>query len=78
MPHELQKLKGEKVQAFGAMISGIIWVDKRYLWLVDGIQGKHQPIISNACPPKRSQKSLRQRPLPILLKEQVENTHARI
>ena len=27
------------VQAVGAAISGIVWVDKRYLWLVDGIQG---------------------------------------
>ena len=25
---QLQKLEGEWVQAFGAMISGIIWMDK--------------------------------------------------
>ena len=36
-------------------------------WLVDGIQGNHKPIIRNACPPKRSQKSLRRKLAPIPL-----------
>ena len=49
---------GKWVKALGSVISGISWVDKRQLWLVDGIQGNHWPIISNACPPKRSRKSL--------------------
>ena len=35
----LQKLQGEWVQALGATIFGIVWVDKPWLWLVDGIQG---------------------------------------
>ena len=30
----LQKREGEWVQAFGATISGILWVDKRYDWLM--------------------------------------------
>ena len=54
----LQKLLGEWVQAFGAKMSGIVWVD--------GIQGNHQPIISNAGPPKRSQNSLRRKLIPNL------------
>ena len=37
----LQELWREWVQAFSAMISGIVWVDKCYLWWVDGIQGNH-------------------------------------
>ena len=32
----LQKLYGDWVQALGALISGIVWLDKRWLWLVDG------------------------------------------
>ena len=27
--------------SFGATTSGIVRVDKRYLWLVDGIKGNH-------------------------------------
>ena len=53
------KLQGEWVQVFGAMISGIISLDKRYLWLVNGFLEYHPPIITNTCPPKWSQKSLR-------------------
>ena len=41
-------------------IPGIIWVVKRYLWLVDGWFENHRPIITNACPPKRAQKSCTQ------------------
>ena len=41
------------------MISGIISLDKRYLWLVNGFLEYHPPIITNTCPPKWSQKSLR-------------------
>ena len=36
--------KKEWVQAFGATISGIVWVDKRNLWLVNGCLGYHRPI----------------------------------
>ena len=53
------KLQGEWVQVFGAMISGIILLDKRYLWLINGFLEYHPPIITNTCPPKWSQKSLR-------------------
>ena len=41
------------VQAFGST------VNKRWLWLVNGCLEYHRPIITNACPPKWSQKSLR-------------------
>ena len=51
IPHS-RNYKGEWVQAFDAKISGIIWMDKHKLWLVDGNQGNHYPIISNPCPPK--------------------------
>ena len=54
----LQKLLGELVQAFGATISGIVWVDKRYCWSVNSWLEYHRPIITNACPTKRFQKSL--------------------
>ena len=39
-----QKLTGEWVQAFGATIFGIVWMDQRYLWLVNGCLGYHRPI----------------------------------
>ena len=41
------------------MISGSISLDKRYLWLVNGFLEYHPPIITNTCPPKWPQKSLR-------------------
>ena len=44
--------------SFGATISGIVWVDKRYLWLVNSCPGYHRPMITNACVPKQSQKLL--------------------
>ena len=44
-----------------------VWVDKRYLWLVNGCLEHHRPIITNACSPKRSQKSLRRKLVPIPL-----------
>ena len=37
----LKKLWREWVQTFDATITGIVWVDKRFLWLVDGTQGSH-------------------------------------
>ena len=49
------------VQAFGST------VNKRWLWLVNGCLQYHRPIITNAFPPKWSQKSLRLKPLPIPL-----------
>ena len=36
--------KKERVQAFGATICGIVWVDKRNFWLVNGCLGYHRPI----------------------------------
>ena len=53
--------------SFGAKISGIVRVDKRYLWLVNGCPEYHRPIITSACPLKRSQTSLRPKLVPILL-----------
>ena len=51
-------LYGERVQAFAATISGIVWVDKRCLWLFNVCLEYHRPITTNACPPKPSQRSL--------------------
>ena len=48
--HYSKKLQGEWVQVFGAMISGIVWVDKRHSWLVNSGLEYHRPIITNACP----------------------------
>ena len=53
-----QKPQREWLHAFGATISGIVWVDKHYLWMSNGCFEHHQPIITNACPTKRCQKSL--------------------
>ena len=54
--------------SFGAKISGIVRVDKRYLWLVNGCLEYHRrPIITSACPLKRSQTSLRPKLVPLLL-----------
>ena len=41
--------------------------DKRYLYLVNGCFEYHPPIISNVCPPKQSQNSLRRKLIPIPL-----------
>ena len=51
--------------SFGARISGIVWVDKRYLRLVNGCLDYHRPIITSACPLKRSHTSLRPKLVPI-------------
>ena len=53
-----QKPQREWLHAFGATISGIVWVDKHYLWMSNGCFEHHQPIITNACPTKRCQKWL--------------------
>ena len=46
----------------------IVWADKRYLWLVNGCLEYRRPIITIACPPKRSQmKLLRRKLVPISL-----------
>ena len=63
---KLRRLQGEWAQAFGATISGIDWLGKRYLWLVYGCLGYHRPIVTNACPPKWSQRSLLPQLVPIL------------
>ena len=52
-----ETIKTNCVWAFGAAISGIAWVDKRYLWLGKGCLEYDRPIITDACPPKPSQKS---------------------
>ena len=44
----------------------MVWVDKRYLWLVNGCLECHRPIRTNTCPPKRFQKSLHPKLVPIL------------
>ena len=52
------------IQAFGAKIFGIVWLDKRHLWLVNGwIPSTNH----NAWPPKRTQKALHPKPVPLLL-----------
>ena len=55
---DLQKLQGEWVQALGEVISGIVYMNKREIWLVDGTQDNHEPITSSACSPKRFPKTL--------------------
>ena len=67
----LQKLERKWVQAFGAVISGIVWEDKRYLWLVHGCFEYHRPFITNACQTK--QKSLHPELVPTLLYRIFEN-----
>ena len=59
-------LYGERVQAFAVTISGIVWVDKRCLWLFNVFLEYHRPITTNACPPKPSQRSLHPTLEPIL------------
>ena len=51
IPHLLFKENGYKP-------SGIVWVDKRCLLLVNVCLEYHQPIMTNVCPPKPYQKSL--------------------
>ena len=51
----------------GATISGMVWADKRYIWLVSGCLEYHRPIIINPCPPKRYEKSLRRKLVPMAL-----------
>ena len=38
----LETVRGNWEQAFGATTSGIVYVDKRYLWLVNGCLRYHQ------------------------------------
>ena len=47
-----------QINEHDATTSGIVWEDKRYLWLANGCLKYHRPIITNACPRKHSQKSL--------------------
>ena len=66
---------GKRVEAFDAKISGIVWVDKHYLWLVNSCLEDHRPIIISTCPPKQSLKSLFPTLVPVLLKgSEVENS----
>lgn len=46
---------GEGYKLFGATMSGIVWLGGRKLWLVNGCLEYHQPVITNASPPKRLQ-----------------------
>ena len=48
------------------MISGMVWVNKCCLWLVNDCHEYHRPIITNVCTPKQSQ---RPKLVPILPKE---------
>lgn len=51
----------EIVQVFSVRISGIVWVDNiRNDWLTVAFRC-HRPIRTNACPLKRSKKSLRRK-----------------
>ena len=49
---------GEWIQAFGATGFGIVWLDKRSFWLVNGCVEYHWTIITNFCPPKWLKESL--------------------
>ena len=40
----LETVRGNWVQAFGATTSGIVYVDKRYLWLVNGCLRYHRSL----------------------------------
>ena len=40
-------------------------MNKQYLWLINGCLECHGPIITDACPPKRSHKSLQPKLIPI-------------
>ena len=64
-PH-LKTIQANCARAFGAAIA---WVDKRYLWLGKGCLEYDLPIITNACPPKPSQKSLQPNFEPILARD---------
>ena len=56
--------RGNKIsESFGAMISGIVWVAKCYIWLDSGCHEYGRPIETNAFTPKLSQKSLRPKPV---------------
>ena len=48
------------------MVSGIVWVNKRCLWLFYDCLGYHRPITTNACLPKRPWKSLHPKAWPTL------------
>ena len=63
-----EKKRAEWLEPFCATTSGIVWVDKRYLWLVNGYLEYHRPIRTNACPPKWSQQSLCPKLVPMLLR----------
>ena len=66
---------GKRVQVFDAKISGIVWVDKHYLWLVNSCLEDHRTIIISTCPPKQSLKSLFPTLVPVLLKgSEVKNS----
>ena len=60
--------RAEWLELFCATISGIVWVDQRYLWLVNGFLEYHRPIRTNTCLAKHSQQSLRPKLVPILLR----------
>ena len=56
------------VETYDAKIFGIIWLDKCWLWLVNGCLGYSRPIITKAAPPKRPQQSLNPKLVPIPLR----------
>ena len=64
-PH-FRNFKG-RVQAFGATVSGIVWMEKLYLWLANGcLYTNHPIIITTPWSPKLSKKSLRPKAVAIL------------
>ena len=60
IPHTRSRKKGngymQAFGSFGASISGIDCVEKRYRWLVSGCLEHHRPVLTKACPHKLSQK----------------------
>ena len=62
----LRNRSGKLATQASAVVSGIVWVNKRCLWLVYDCLGYHRPITTNVCLPKRSWKSLHPKARPTL------------
>ena len=66
IPHA-RKFKREWVLAFITTIYGTVWVDKRYLWFVNGCIEYHRPIITTVCHPNDPRNHCAQRLYPSFL-----------
>ena len=63
--------RGEWVQVFGASFRDGLGGQALLFNMVNGCLGYHQPIITNACPPKQSQESLHRKleSIPLIVQE---------